>query len=77
MRPSDSPSPFDSAATATFHPEPLLSAFEQAWQSGSRLPIETVLAQLPSDDPAADSARQHLLEEMVKIDLEYRWRRTT
>lgn len=76
MRPSDSPSPFDSAATATFDPEPLLSAFEQAWQSGSRLTIETVLAQLPSDDPAADSARQHLLVEMVKIDLEYRWRRT-
>jgi serine/threonine protein kinase len=76
MRPSDPPPSFDSTATATFDPEPLLSAFEQAWQSGIRLTIETMLAQLPTDNPAADSARQHLLVEMVKIDLEYRWRST-
>ncbi|HTU93032.1 MAG TPA: protein kinase [Gemmataceae bacterium] len=77
MRPSDPPSSFETAATATFDPEKLLLAFEQAWQSGSRPPLETLLSQLPASDPATESARQRLLVEMVKIDLEYRWRGST
>ncbi|HTU17839.1 MAG TPA: protein kinase, partial [Gemmataceae bacterium] len=81
MRSSDQPNPtgaassFDApSSTSTFDLEPLLYAFEQAWQAGDRPPIETLLAQLPLGDPAADSAQRRLLEEMVKIDLEYRWR---
>src|SRR5579883_141838 len=72
---SNSPSSFETASRASsFNAEPLLYAFEQAWQAGGRPPIETLLARLPADDPAAESNHRHLLEELVKIDLEYRWR---
>ena len=69
---------FDTESTSsTFDPEPLLYAFEQAWQAGVRPQIETLLAQLPGDGPVAESDRRRLLEEMVKIDLEYGWRGPT
>jgi tetratricopeptide (TPR) repeat protein len=65
------------SSSATFDPKPLLEAFEQAWQSGNRPPIETMLTRLPAADPASESDRRRVLVEMVKIDLEYRWRAAT
>src|SRR5262245_41428844 len=47
----------------------LLYDFDKAWRSGS----PPLLAQFcPSDGDAA--CRRELLEELIKIDLEYRWR---
>lgn len=54
---------------AVFDSEALLHAFEEAWQSGVPPSIASLLPQLP-DAPAA----QTCLEELVKIDLEYRWK---
>jgi hypothetical protein len=53
----------DLSSSATFDPEPLLDAFEQAWQSGNRPPIETILTRLPQDDRASETARRRLLVE--------------
>lgn len=48
--------------------EHLLDRFEEAWQEGRPPALEDVLAAVPASD------RRPLLEELVKIDLEYRWR---
>jgi hypothetical protein len=52
--------------------ESLLNRFEVAWQEGTPPALEEfVPAVLGADRPA----RPELLHELVKIDLEYRWRR--
>jgi serine/threonine protein kinase/WD40 repeat protein len=51
----------------------LLDQFEEAWQQGMELRIEDVLAQTPASGD--NGTRRELLEELIKIDLEYRWRR--
>ncbi len=77
MKPGDEANidrPPEASEAATFDPEPLLSAFERAWQVGDTPPIQTLLERLPADYPPTEPARRRLLEKMVKIDLEYRWR---
>src|SRR5262245_10525834 len=49
-----------------------LDRFEQAWQTGSPPAIEDFL---PAPQSLDAPARRQLLEELVKLDLEYRWRR--
>lgn len=49
----------------------LLFQFEQAWQKGVPPPIEKFLP--PAS--ASGSGRRKLLEELLQIDLEHRWRR--
>jgi serine/threonine-protein kinase len=52
--------------------EELLDRFESAWRGGSPPLIEEYLsAAEPVSDPAV---RVSLVEELVKVDLEYRWR---
>src|SRR5262245_39038127 len=58
-RPPDGPSHSD--------PEEVLYRFDQAWLSGVAPRIDEFL-------PAEGAARRELLEELVKIDLECRWR---
>jgi hypothetical protein len=48
--------------------EPLLERFELAWREGAPPAIEEFV-------PAGLPGRRRLLHELVKIDLEYRWRR--
>jgi serine/threonine protein kinase len=80
----NAPSPADSAADPT---QPvgaglrapdvkrLLDAFEDAWQKGVPV-IENFLPPLAAGDEELDkAARRELLEELIKIDLEYRWKR--
>ncbi len=54
--------------------EKLLNDFEEAWQSGVPPAIEQFLDAAPPSLAAAGGARCEALEELVKIDLEYRWR---
>ena len=49
--------------------EQLLEGFEEAWQTGNPPSIDELLA---SAAPCGN--RRQFLEELVKIDLEYRWR---
>lgn len=50
----------------------LLDRFEEAWRRGTVPRIDDILSSLP---PAAgEAARQELLEELIAVDLEYRWR---
>src|SRR5262249_14131432 len=55
------------------HAKKLLDQFEEAWQQGTEPRIEDVLRQTPASGD--EGARRELLEELIKIDLEYRWRR--
>src|SRR5438874_2516682 len=58
--------------------ERVVDSFEQAWQSWTPPPIDQFLPPRTADPgPAITSARRGLLEELIKIDLEYRWRRRT
>jgi serine/threonine protein kinase len=50
----------------------LLAQFDQAWQSGTPPRIEGFLEQIP---PHAEDQRR-LLEKLIPIDLDYRWRPT-
>jgi serine/threonine protein kinase/tetratricopeptide (TPR) repeat protein len=64
-----SPSGHDSPASGTLHLERFVDDFEEAWQSGTPPRIEQFLP------PRAESPhRRDVLEELIKIDLEYRWR---
>ena len=47
----------------------LLSQFDRAWQAGAAPRIEDSLARAGNS-----SASGELLEELIKVDLEYRWR---
>ena len=49
--------------------EQVLFRFDQAWRQGSCPPLEGFLSEVVDE-----GARRTLLEELVKIDLEYRWR---
>ena len=51
------------------HCESLLRDFEETWQRGVATSIARFLTRL-----SADSALRSCLEEIVKIDLEYRWK---
>jgi WD40 repeat protein/serine/threonine protein kinase len=51
--------------------EKLLEQFEIAWQDGAVPRIESVLNAGP---PLPAATRRELLEELIRIDLEYRWR---
>src|SRR5882757_9932460 len=57
----------------TDHDE-LLEQFEQAWQQGQPPALADFLPSKAGKRPADDAARRSLLMELVKIDLEYRWR---
>ncbi len=49
-----------------------IDAFESAWLDGSRPDLSLYL---PSDSPVAEGCSHlDLLRELVKVDLEYRWR---
>lgn len=55
----------------------VLERFEAAWQKGMPVPLDVFMPPAPADSSqAADPQRRDLLIELVKIDLEYRWRRT-
>src|SRR5579871_5129989 len=64
---------------AEFRPAPsdairldrFLDQFEQAWQSESPPSLEAFLAGLPANN---SNFRRHLLPELIKIDLDHRWR---
>jgi WD40 repeat protein/tRNA A-37 threonylcarbamoyl transferase component Bud32 len=62
---SQASSPPESARDA----EPLLFHFDQAWRSGTPPRIEDYLPRLKNQGEA-----RKFLEDLVKIDLEYRWR---
>ncbi|OAI50287.1 hypothetical protein AYO44_05735 [Planctomycetaceae bacterium SCGC AG-212-F19] len=51
--------------------EELLYQFDQAWQKGSPPTLETFVQALPA---GGTQTRRQLIEELVKIDLECRWR---
>jgi serine/threonine protein kinase len=69
------PPPDDSLMSAWPEAENLLQQFEAAWRKGSPprleafLPPPAVCAQ-----PGNSSVRQEFLKELIRIDLEYRWR---
>src|SRR5262245_5869284 len=50
-----------------------LARFGMAWRRGTHLLPDELLPQAPTPS-AADPARRALLEALVQIDLEYRWR---
>jgi tetratricopeptide (TPR) repeat protein len=55
--------------------EELLERFEAAWRSGTAPDLQTFLpAALPDGQPLTGSLRQGVLRELVKLDLEHRWR---
>jgi WD40 repeat protein/serine/threonine protein kinase len=54
----------------------LADRFDEAWQRGAPPRIEDFLRDAHGSDgtPLDETARRELLEELVKLDLEYRWR---
>src|SRR5262245_52760751 len=50
----------------------LVDQFMEAWQAGTAPLVETALPAKPTSGPSP--ARQELLEELVKVEMEYRWR---
>jgi serine/threonine protein kinase/Tfp pilus assembly protein PilF len=68
---ADKPVPRDSPPL-----ERLVDDFEEAWQGGSVPFLSDFLPPLSADGSVPDErARRQLLEELIKVDLEYRWRR--
>src|SRR5207244_13433629 len=66
----------DSSSVSRDDREQLLNRFEAAWQDESAPDIEEFLPSVHSESQRADDpTRQAVLHELVKIDLEYRWRR--
>ena len=58
--------------------EALLERFERAWRHGAPPRIEDYLpVTAATREGKADPERRALLEELVMLDLEYRWRRAT
>ncbi|MGE3407237.1 MAG: protein kinase [Pirellulales bacterium] len=55
--------------------EDILERFELAWQGGVVPRIDDFLPPPADETPAAAKTHRELLEELIKIDLEYRWRR--
>jgi WD40 repeat protein/serine/threonine protein kinase len=50
--------------------EKLLRDFDHAWQAGKAPPLADVLAAVPPE------SRRSLLQELISIDIEYRWQKT-
>jgi hypothetical protein len=59
------------------HWEELLYQFDQAWRTGAPPRIEDYLSKLAANPDATcgATARRELLEQLVQVDLGYRWRR--
>lgn len=57
---------------AVIDAEALLAQFEAAWRKGTPPRLDTFLPPRPG---TPDDGRRALLEELVMLDLEYRWRR--
>src|SRR5207245_2179681 len=56
--------------------EEALQRFEDAWRGGEPPRLDQFLPKAPADARASGgAARQELLAELIKIDLEYRWQR--
>ena len=54
----------------------LLQRFEETWRSGVPPRLEAFLPPRPGPGPTGDDAgRLALLQELIRMDLEYRWRR--
>jgi WD40 repeat protein/serine/threonine protein kinase len=70
MQPSPSPTSCSAGA------EELLGRFEEAWRCGSAPRLEQFLPPQAAAQ-SGDAARFRLLRELIKIDLEYRWRNQT
>jgi non-specific serine/threonine protein kinase len=70
---TEAPSGDEHALRLDQRSEDLLERFDAAWQEGRAPKIEAFLAAAGSD--AVDDRQRSLLEELIKIDLEYRWRR--
>ena len=68
------PSGSDRQARSSHRLDDVLDRFDSAWQGG---PAPEIAEFLPEAATAAadDEARRELLEELIKIDMEYRWRR--
>ena len=56
--------------------EQQLEAFDVAWQSGKCPNIDDFLVGFPIDEPTVAELRRELLVELIKVDLEYRWRQS-
>jgi tetratricopeptide (TPR) repeat protein len=55
--------------------EGLLERFELAWRRGTVPDLEAFLPDaLPDGEPLTAPVREELLHELIKLDLEYRWR---
>jgi tetratricopeptide (TPR) repeat protein len=65
---------FDTLASRLGEGEILLQAFEQAWRAGTPPRLDAYLPPTSGPEALPPGARHELLEELVKIDLEYRWR---
>src|SRR5262245_42228634 len=63
-------SPEKLLAQGQLHGRGLLQEFDRAWQGGAAPRIEDFLTRAS----AQGAGGRELLEELVKIDLEYRWR---
>src|SRR5262245_10566125 len=57
-------------------PEEVIDRFEEAWGTGAAPRIEDYLSALTAADGSARD-RRHVLEELVKTDLEYRWQQAS
>jgi WD40 repeat protein/serine/threonine protein kinase len=56
--------------------EALLLQFEKAWRSGAQPQLQSFVAPLPAAaHGSCDVGRRALLEELVMLDLEYRWKK--
>ena len=65
----------DPLRLARHDPQELLDRFEQAWQSGQTPQLEDYLPDRPLSGPGVgDAERWKLLKELIRIDLENRWR---
>jgi serine/threonine protein kinase len=64
----------DTPVSAPLAADKLIADFDRAWQSGQPPQLEAYLRLLP-DSPDDDGLRRDTCEELVRIDLEYRWRR--
>jgi non-specific serine/threonine protein kinase len=73
---TEAPSGDEHALRFAQQSEDLLERFDAAWQERRIPQIEAFLEMARRDSGAADEVqRRSLLEELIKIDLEYRWRR--
>jgi serine/threonine protein kinase len=54
--------------------DPILERFELAWQKQPFPPLAAFLPECASGDSQSRPARGQILAELIKIDLEYRWR---